>query len=869
VIRLLSWLIRRLGPNTIVWVTVLLVALTSTALGVADAIRGLNAGLLLPVAVLGLTVGWWLARSPLPGWLGGLVALALGVEIIFLRVGRLGESLKALLQTSVDSLLQLVVFLVWGVWGVGRMDEQLSNLPDGTSILLALGDLWTDVSTLLTRLLGWLLARATGQPTFDLVAAALIWGLMLWAAAAWAGWWVWRRGQPLPGMVPAGLLLGASLFYLGGDLAFLLSLLGATLLLVVTVGQDTRERRWTETGIDFPSDVGLEVKFVGAGLSLMLVSMALLVPSISVRQVIDWAERLVGGPSRTVSVVAGPPGPDVDTLPGPPTVFDEDQVRAPGLPRRHLLGSGPELSEQVVMVVYIEGDEEVEGESTVGPSDFALGETAPRYYWRSLTYNEYTGYGWITDGIQLFEYRAGDLAVYKDSFDPLGVSVSSAPVVPPGRRKVKAEVRAVSYLGELLHAPGDLVTVDRDFRIAWRSSADAFGATVVMTDQTLTHVTARPKRAGEGAIQATRTASVSEMFGQDTPNIYQTESLVPAVGEVQLRAVGSDYPAWVRDRYLALPDQVPARVLALARDLTATEPTPYDRALAIESYLRTFPYNLDLPSPKLERDVVDYFLFDLRQGYCDYYATSMVVLARAAGLPARLAIGYHTGTYDEVKRRYVVTEADAHAWVEIYFPGYGWIEFEPTAGVSPVHRPADVPPIVPPELEALELTSTQGAAGSWFLWFGLSGMLAVLVLGVLTRSAVGNWRLRRMTPWGTVATLYRRLYRHGRRLAVSGRPGDTPFEYLASFVERIGDVTGNKPGAAVLAPAIPEARWLVDLYVRMCYGSHVPNTADQRRAIQTWRHLKWRLQLAWVSQAWDSVWHLTFASSRSGHRAAD
>jgi transglutaminase-like putative cysteine protease len=82
-------------------------------------------------------------------------------------------------------------------------------------------------------------------------------------------------------------------------------------------------------------------------------------------------------------------------------------------------------------------------------------------------------------------------------------------------------------------------------------------------------------------------------------------------------------------------------VLALARDLTATEPTPFDRARAIEAYLRTYPYTLDLPSPKLDRDVVDYFLFDLRQGYCDYYATSMVVLARAAGLPARLAVGYH------------------------------------------------------------------------------------------------------------------------------------------------------------------------------------------------------------------------------------
>ena len=77
--------------------------------------------------------------------------------------------------------------------------------------------------------------------------------------------------------------------------------------------------------------------------------------------------------------------------------------------------------------------------------------------------------------------------------------------------------------------------------------------------------------------------------------------------------------------------------------------------------------------------MADYFLFDLKTGYCDYYATSMIVMARAVGLPARLVIGYANGDYDPVKAEYVIREADAHSWVEVYFAGAGWVEFEPTA----------------------------------------------------------------------------------------------------------------------------------------------------------------------------------------------
>ncbi len=97
------------------------------------------------------------------------------------------------------------------------------------------------------------------------------------------------------------------------------------------------------------------------------------------------------------------------------------------------------------------------------------------------------------------------------------------------------------------------------------------------------------------------------------------ESYLPQINVSQLRATASDYPPEINRRYLRLPASTPERVLALAREITQVAPTPYDRVAAIETYLRTFPYTLEVRPPPSDRDLVDYFLFTAQQGYCDYY----------------------------------------------------------------------------------------------------------------------------------------------------------------------------------------------------------------------------------------------------------
>ncbi|MBZ5543391.1 MAG: transglutaminaseTgpA domain-containing protein [Acidobacteriia bacterium] len=153
----------------------------------------------------------------------------------------------------------------------------------------------------------------------------------------------------------------------------------------------------------------------------------------------------------------------------------------------------------------------------------------------------------------------------------------------------------------------------------------------------------------------------------------------------ELRRAPSDYPAEIRRIYLLLPDLDP-RVAELAKQVTAPAANNYDRAVALEQHLRSnYTYTLD-PTGIDANDPVASFLFQARSGYCEYFAAAMAVMLRTQGIPARLVNGFQTGTYNRVGKDFIVRGRDAHSWVEVYFPDYGWIPFDPT--------PADPNPVV-------------------------------------------------------------------------------------------------------------------------------------------------------------------------------
>jgi protein-glutamine gamma-glutamyltransferase len=158
---------------------------------------------------------------------------------------------------------------------------------------------------------------------------------------------------------------------------------------------------------------------------------------------------------------------------------------------------------------------------------------------------------------------------------------------------------------------------------------------------------------------------------------YDAVSEIPRDLDDAIRQSPLTYPNSIREAYLQLPELDP-RIPALARQIAAAEPTPLDKARAIEQYLpANYAYTLDLSGPA-PADPLAYFLFERRAGHCEYFASVMTIMLRSLGIPARYVSGFHGGDYNDVGGDYIIRERHAHSWVEAYFPGYGWLTFDPT-----------------------------------------------------------------------------------------------------------------------------------------------------------------------------------------------
>ena len=184
----------------------------------------------------------------------------------------------------------------------------------------------------------------------------------------------------------------------------------------------------------------------------------------------------------------------------------------------------------------------------------------------------------------------------------------------------------------------------------------------------------------EGNYRAIATDARGAVFNLDPEHPitrYQASSDIAQPSPAELRVASAVYPPGILLTDLQLPPLDP-RIALLASEITASAPTNFDKATAIDGYLRShFTYTLQLP-PTVPRDPIANFLFERKQGHCEYFASAMAVMLRAIGIPSRLVNGFRTGEFNDVTSQYLVRASNAHSWVEAYFPGYGWISFDPT-----------------------------------------------------------------------------------------------------------------------------------------------------------------------------------------------
>ncbi|MBI5952659.1 MAG: transglutaminase domain-containing protein [Chloroflexi bacterium] len=617
--------------------------------------------------------------------------------------------------------------------------------------------------------------RLLGGNTQNSTVRETIWDIPILLIASWAGWQTGRRGDVVTVLLPSIALHGFILNYTG---ASTFSLQIAVFALICLMGV---QKIW---GLAPQEDRRVNEAQRDTFLAVVTISFALglvagLTPVISVR---DIARKINGNDS--LNTMLGLEAKPVRTSWAAPA----------GLPLEHLIDPQRIPSESIVFTVKT-------GELPTSDKRIT-DEEAPRHYWRLLTYDLYNGQGWSSSPTENLSYRAKQVVFQFNS---------------ERYKVVHQQVEKTSKQDDRLYWTGSLMRASQPINVNWRTSPESLpkGVTPILSADML------------GAL--TRKQS------------YEVDSLVPIVSANQLRNSSQTYPEEIRKRYLTLPESIPQRVLDLASQLTADATNPYDKAKAIEAYLRTYPYSLDVSAPPAGQDAADYFLFDLKTGYCDYYATSMVVLARTVGLPSLLVIGYSSGIYNPLTAEYVVRELNAHSWVEVYFSGVGWVEFEPTANQPAITLPEKLPQevgtsIVSPTTFGLEV-STEARLG-----YSIRQDLYLLAaLLIFIAALAGVWFLRTqglLHAHETIGSIYRHVYRHGKRIYKNAPLHETPSVFASNLQEKI-DITHRW-----LVSAPDEINLLTRLYLQEIYSPRPISKDERAHAVKVWRKLFWRLLFA-------------------------
>ncbi|HKA13253.1 MAG TPA: transglutaminase domain-containing protein [Candidatus Dormibacteraeota bacterium] len=590
----------------------------------------------------------------------------------------------------------------------------------------------------------WWHALLNGRPAADTSSLLFVLCILVWLLVVWLVWGVLRWRQPLIGVAPAGAALATNVLnFPDGQDAYVFWFLVITFALLLWSTYHSSLASAALHRMELSDGARWDFWERGAVAMAALVALGVLIPPLSgVDQTLKFENDLARSWGQfTHGAGSGPGG-----LPANSIGFSTDVP---------LSGSIKQTS-GVVFSYSAAAD-------AVGPHYFRGASASPRTNdWRfqpgpglveALASGRPLNYTEFYTGLQRTSYKMDMLR-------------------PPGAQP------------NLLFYPGQLASVNREVQVTQLvrpGSGGGFNRPFETIDQV---TTTRPR-------------------GSYTVDVDQSTATVD-----ELREAGSSYPDWV-SAYRGLPSsyrtpEVRGQIHALAVQVTAGAGNTYDQATAIETYLRdNYSYTLDPGAPWPGQDPLEYFLFTNRAGYCQYFATAMADMLRTLGVPTRLVNGYGPGKYDARQNKDIVRESDAHTWPEVYFPGYGWIPFEPTpdgtynpiprgtgaagssetsggAGTAPA--PAAEPSSRPDRARATQAPGRGLGLPSLRTWTPVAAVL-LLVL-VLLYVAVSRY----LRP-ETVAGVWRRATRLSQLAGVRRGMGETPIEF--------GDrVAGEFPEAA-------------------------------------------------------------------------
>jgi transglutaminase-like putative cysteine protease len=389
-------------------------------------------------------------------------------------------------------------------------------------------------------------------------------------------------------------------------------------------------------------------------------------------------------------------------------------------------------------------------------------------YWRVHVYDTYTAGGWVNSPAS--ETLLGQKVLWDESMDPASAYTMTYSVKP----NVKTDITLLA---------GNFMSAD---------------------NPTLVQVSA-------GEISSVTMPRIFKPGEQ-----YTVTSSYYSPSSSDLSRSTRAYPQEIKDYYLQLPSGFPRDITSLARSIAIGTKTPYDKVLAINKYLAKIPYQANINAPPAGTDPVEYFIFTQKSGFCLYYASAMATMLRSVGVPARLAIGYLPGDPGEVPGQYLLRDKHYHAWPQIYFSSYGWVDFEATPGggtgglvlESPwvstdilaqlpqwdqwVDSPSPEDQILAtPDSPTSDATGKAVTSGQFFFAPQLGIAVAVILLGMLIalilatpilalRAAFYSW-LWHVDRDGLASLAYDKLCSLAARVGLGPRPYQTPLEFAAAL----------------------------------------------------------------------------------------